>query len=91
MSGPDIMELLRRGRPIRRGRPVELREFDRESETIVLAFDPELTPDPAFELLDGFRSGEKVLTMNGTQMLCIPNARDVTLADFNLIEVQIHP
>ena len=82
-------ELLRRGRPIRRGRPVELRDFDLASETIVLAFDPKVTPAPDFELLDGFRAGEKVLTMNGAQMLLIPNAQELTLADVNLIEADI--
>ena len=85
----DFLEILRRGKPIRAGRPVELREFDRETETIILAFDPGSTPSPSFELLDGFRAGEKVLTMNGAQMLRIPNARELTLADVNLVEADI--
>ncbi len=84
-----LAQMIRRARPIRAGRPVELREFDRKREAIVLAYDPGRTPAPQFALLDGFRPGEKVLTMNGAQLLRIHDAGGVTLADVNLVEADI--
>jgi hypothetical protein len=85
----DIENRIRRGRPVRPGRPVEVREFDRGQDIIILAYDPALTPAPRFELLDGYRSGEKVLTMNGAQMACIANAGGLTLADVTLVETRL--
>ena len=85
----DLMRIIRRGRPVKYGRPVEMRDFDTEEDTLVFAYDPNITPEPSFDLLDGYRAGEKVLTMNGAQMVLIRNARKLTLADVNLIEADI--
>ncbi len=85
----DILQIVRRGRPIRAGRPVEVRDFDFLRDTIVFAYDPSVTPSPQIDLLDGFRAGEKVITMNGAQMVRISNAQKMTLADVNVIETEI--
>ena len=84
-SGPDIHAILAGGQAIRPGRPVEIREFDAAEETIVLAYDPSRTPAPRFELLPGVRRGEKVLAMDGTQVLRIRDAAGLTLASISVI------
>ncbi len=84
-SGPDIHAILAGGQAIRPGRPVEIREFDAAEETIVLAYDPSRTPTPRFELLPGMRRDEKVLAMDGTQVLRIRDAADLTLASISVV------
>ena len=91
VAGARFRRQLHRGRPVRAGRPVEMREFDRERETIVLAFDPARTPAPSFALLDGLRPGEKILTMNGAQVLRIADAQGLTMADLNIVEADLGP
>ena len=88
-SGPDIHAMLARGQAIRPGRPVEIREFDAAEETIVLAYDPSRTPTPRFELLPGARRGEKVLEMDGAQVLRICNAADLTLASISVVATDL--
>ncbi len=88
-ASENLQDLTRRGRLVKSGRPVEVREFDQANDIIILAFDPAQTPAPHFELLDGYRPGEKVLTMNGAQMAWIANAADLTLADVTLLETRL--
>jgi len=85
----NLQDLARRGRAVKPGRPVEVREFDQANDIIILAFDPAQTLAPHFELLDGYRPGEKVLTMDGAQMAWIANAADLTLADVTLLETRL--
>ncbi|PHQ93863.1 MAG: hypothetical protein COB40_13430 [Marinosulfonomonas sp.] len=89
MVRPTLSQSVSNGAPIRVGNPVKLGNFDGAEDTILFAFDPEQTPDPEFGLLDGKLSGEKILTMNGENMVQIANAASLVLADIMMIEVAL--
>ncbi len=88
-SGHDIHAILAGGQAIRPGFPVEILEFDADEETIVLAYDRSRTPNPRFELLPGVRRDEKVLAMDGTHVLRIRDAADLTLASINVVATDL--
>ena len=74
---------------MRAGGPVEIREFDRSEEMIVVAFDPELTDQPVFRLVPGPRDDEKMLTMNGAHILRVHNAKGLALSEICVIETPL--
>ncbi len=88
-SNQSIQALISRAKPVRAGGPVEIREFDRSEEMIVVAFDPELTDQPVFRLVPGPRDDEKMLTMNGAHILRVHNAKGLALSEICVIETPL--
>lgn len=74
---------------IKAGNPVKLGDFDQTGDTILFAYDPTITPDPEFALLDGDKTGHKILTMNGKHMVQISNAPSLCLSDIQVVETAL--
>jgi len=85
-SGSDI---LAGGTLIAAGVPAQVDTFDTETDTIVFAYDPNVTPSPAFTLDDGDSDDEKLFTMNGEVMFKVANAAAMSLQDVKVFETHM--
>ncbi len=88
--GPrSIAEVVQRGRLVKKGRPIEMQEFDAKRDTVVLAYDPRHHPSPVVGLAPGYRPGEVIVTLDGDEVLRIPDAAGIDLSSISLIEADI--
>lgn len=71
---------------IRVGEPVLIEHYNAVEDTVVFAYDPELTPAPEMALRNGIIKGEKLLFMDGELVVHFADAGALKIADINIVE-----
>ena len=71
--------MLRSGRKVRKGWPLEMKGFDSAEEVLVVVHDQNALPEPELDLQPGYAPGEMILKMEGEEIVRLRDAEHFSL------------